>query len=154
MTRTASVEQCRGSTQAGDCARAPRCIALRCKRPLVSRVGSFVARDIGGGRGGPQQASAASGLRPLRLATGRDPERFFLESKRGHTRDALVAEAKTVCARCPVMESCREHGLNAQEPYGIWGGLTLQERETRLRVRRRNRPRTEPTDVVFDLASG
>ncbi len=83
-----------------------------------------------------------------------DPERFFLESKRGHTRDALVAEAKTVCARCPVMESCREHGLNAQEPYGIWGGLTLQERETRLRVRRRNRPRTEPTDVVFDLASG
>jgi WhiB family redox-sensing transcriptional regulator len=83
-----------------------------------------------------------------------DPERFFLESERGHTRDMLVTQAKAVCAPCPVLESCREHGLNAQEPYGIWGGLTVQERETWLRVRRRNRPRTEPTDGLLDLASG
>lgn len=66
---------------------------------------------------------------------------FFLESERGRTRQVRVAEAKTVCAVCPVMLSCREHGLNAQEPYGIWGGLTVQERETQLRVGRRNRPR-------------
>lgn len=68
-----------------------------------------------------------------------DPEMFFLESERGQTREVRVAEAKRVCAACPVMLSCREHGLKAQEPYGIWGGLTVRERETQLRVRRRNR---------------
>ncbi len=83
-----------------------------------------------------------------------DPERFFLESERGHTREVLVAEAKAVCARCPVLQSCREHGLSTAEPYGIWGGLTVQERETWLRARRRNRPRSESTDGLLDLASG
>lgn len=86
-----------------------------------------------------------------------DPEMFFLESERGQTRELRVAEAKTVCAGCPVLRACREHGLNAQEPYGIWGGLTVQERQTQLRVRRRNRPRPaqdmggRPVDA---LASG
>lgn len=83
-----------------------------------------------------------------------DPERFFLESQRGQTRAVLVAEAKAVCARCPVLTSCREHGLNAAEPYGIWGGWTVQEREAWLRVRRRNQAGSEPTDGLLDLASG
>ena len=27
-----------------------------------------------------------------------------------------------------VMEQCREHALQVQEPYGVWGGLTINER--------------------------
>lgn len=36
-----------------------------------------------------------------------------------------------MCATCPVLRACRDYGVNAQEPYGIWGGLTAQERERR-----------------------
>jgi WhiB family redox-sensing transcriptional regulator len=33
-----------------------------------------------------------------------------------------------VCASCPVIQQCREHALAVQEPYGIWGGLSEDER--------------------------
>ena len=36
--------------------------------------------------------------------------------------------AKRVCARCPVLEPCREHAL-AAEDFGVWGGLSAHERE-------------------------
>ncbi len=31
--------------------------------------------------------------------------------------------------RCPVIQQCREHGLSVREPYGVWGGLTEEDRE-------------------------
>ena len=34
-----------------------------------------------------------------------------------------------VCASCPVIEACRKHALAVQEPYGIWGGLSEDDRE-------------------------
>lgn len=34
--------------------------------------------------------------------------------------------AKTYCARCPVLERCRRESVN--ERYGVWGGLTEEER--------------------------
>ncbi|GAA1170690.1 hypothetical protein GCM10009584_09540 [Ornithinimicrobium humiphilum] len=33
-----------------------------------------------------------------------------------------------VCATCPVLERCRAHALAAREPYGVWGGMTEEER--------------------------
>lgn len=60
-----------------------------------------------------------------------DTHAFFLESERGQTREIKVAEAKALCATCPVQGECRSYGINAQEPYGIWGGLTAQERKRR-----------------------
>ena len=38
--------------------------------------------------------------------------------------------AKQVCATCPVLQQCREHALAAREPYGVWGGMTEDERAT------------------------
>lgn len=78
-----------------------------------------------------QQAGSCRGL---------DPELFFVESQRGTVRDEHVASAKAICAQCPVKQSCREHGLNTQEAYGIWGGLTRKERQATLRWRRWNAP--------------
>jgi len=46
------------------------------------------------------------------------------------------AEAKAVCHRCPVITECRVHALRVHEPYGIWGGLSEEERATLLRTRR------------------
>lgn len=31
--------------------------------------------------------------------------------------------------RCPVRAQCAAHALQVREPYGVWGGLTEDERE-------------------------
>ncbi len=83
-----------------------------------------------------------------------DPAIFFVESERGAVRAERLAQAKAVCRECPVLQSCREHGLNAQEPYGIWGGLTPQERQATLRFRRWNTPRSEPAQDQVGISAG
>jgi WhiB family redox-sensing transcriptional regulator len=53
---------------------------------------------------------------------------FHPDGERGPRRRAREIAAKAVCASCPVLAQCRAHALAAQEPYGIWGGLTEDER--------------------------
>lgn len=36
--------------------------------------------------------------------------------------------AKQICARCPVLMSCRAEAILTLEPYGIWGGLSEADR--------------------------
>ncbi|MDH6112597.1 WhiB family redox-sensing transcriptional regulator [Kitasatospora sp. MAP12-15] len=63
---------------------------------------------------------------------------FFAPSKEPTAaRLAREAQAKQVCARCPVLLECREHALAQPEPYGVWGGLTAAERRVVLARRRR-----------------
>ena len=44
--------------------------------------------------------------------------------------------------RCPVRAECAAHALAVREPYGVWGGLTEDEREELL-GRSRNRQLAE-----------
>jgi WhiB family redox-sensing transcriptional regulator len=53
---------------------------------------------------------------------------FHPDGERGPRRVAREKAAKAVCASCPVIAACRAHALAAQEPYGIWGGLSEEER--------------------------
>ena len=55
---------------------------------------------------------------------------FFFHpwGERGPARDARVERAKEVCARCPVILQCRSFALTVQEQYGVWGGLSEDER--------------------------
>ena len=39
-----------------------------------------------------------------------------------------IAQARAICARCPVRAQCLEYALSAGEDHGIWGGLTPQQR--------------------------
>ena len=60
---------------------------------------------------------------------GMDPEMFFHpDGERGPRRRNRENAAKAVCASCPVMQLCRDHALAIQEPYGIWGGLSEDDR--------------------------
>ena len=34
-----------------------------------------------------------------------------------------------VCASCSVRVECADYAIRAREPYGVWGGLTEEERE-------------------------
>ncbi|MFJ4776182.1 WhiB family transcriptional regulator [Streptomyces sp. NPDC088762] len=47
-------------------------------------------------------------------------------------REQRDAQAKELCASCPVRKVCLRHALLTGEPYGVWGGLTAKERR-RLR---------------------
>lgn len=72
------------------------------------------------------------------LCRSADPDIFFHpEGERGGTRRRRAEAAKAVCSRCPVIGRCRDHALRAQEPYGVWGGLSEEERSSIVRRRRR-----------------
>jgi WhiB family redox-sensing transcriptional regulator len=55
-----------------------------------------------------------------------DPEMFFLP--KGLQATAEMRMAKALCAECPVKAECLTYALAANEQYGIWGGLTANER--------------------------
>ena len=58
-----------------------------------------------------------------------EPEMFFHpDGERGPRRRNRENAAKAVCATCPVIAACRAHALAVQEPYGIWGGLSEDDR--------------------------
>ncbi|MFB9732364.1 WhiB family transcriptional regulator [Ornithinimicrobium kibberense] len=70
-----------------------------------------------------------------------NPDIFFHpEGERGPSRRRREARAKAICEQCPVLRECREHALAVHEPYGVWGGMTEEEREEVYR--RSARPRT------------
>jgi WhiB family redox-sensing transcriptional regulator len=50
-----------------------------------------------------------------------DPELFFPAGTSGPAL-AQIAEAKTVCRRCPVRQACLEWALTSGQDAGIWGG--------------------------------
>lgn len=51
------------------------------------------------------------------------PVDFFATSARS------VARAKSICASCPVRIPCLVDALESNERYGVWGGLTVEERD-------------------------
>lgn len=61
---------------------------------------------------------------------------FHPEGERGSARRQRDNAAKTVCATCPVLEQCRRHALTVREPYGVWGGLSEDDREAVYAARR------------------
>ncbi|MEV8093171.1 WhiB family transcriptional regulator [Kitasatospora sp. NPDC085879] len=73
---------------------------------------------------------------------GKDAALFFHPAgERGERSQEREAAAKRVCTRCPVRGQCLEYALAADERYGIWGGLTEDERRAlRAGARRRGRP--------------
>ena len=53
---------------------------------------------------------------------------FHPDGERGPRRRNRENTAKAICATCPVIQACREQALAAHEPYGIWGGLSEDDR--------------------------
>ena len=64
---------------------------------------------------------------------GMDSEAFFHPPhERARGRRNRILAAKAVCDSCPVIQRCLTHALETREPYGIWGGLSEEERAQRL----------------------
>ena len=62
-----------------------------------------------------------------------DPDLFFPISAAGPARTE-AEQAKAFCAHCTVRRQCLEFAQANAPVYGIWGGMTLEERQ---RIRRR-----------------
>lgn len=70
---------------------------------------------------------------------GSDTATFYHpENERGPSRLRREMQAKAVCSGCPVVESCLRWALRAREPYGVWGGLSAEERDAILRREQRS----------------
>jgi WhiB family redox-sensing transcriptional regulator len=67
-----------------------------------------------------------------------DPDLFF---PIGETGPALlqVEEAKAVCRRCPVMETCLDWAMATGQQFGVWGGTSESERRSMRRRAARKR---------------
>lgn len=62
---------------------------------------------------------------------GVDPDVFYPST------DEEADEAKSVCAVCPVQQTCLEFALTNRERDGVWGGATERERRRLVRQRRK-----------------
>ena len=67
----------------------------------------------------------ARGWTAQALCVGADPEAFFPPG------DAPAAEARDICAACPVRGQCLAYAVTADERFGIWGGLDPRQRAAR-----------------------
>jgi len=66
---------------------------------------------------------------------GMDTGTFFHPiNERNAARDERIAAAKAVCRGCPAINDCLDHALRVREPYGVWGGLSEDERAQLLGV--------------------
>lgn len=64
---------------------------------------------------------------------GLDATAFFHPAgERGQARRRRITGATAICATCPVIDDCRAHALNTREPYGIWGGMSEEDRAGHL----------------------
>lgn len=81
----------------------------------------------------PQVVLRSAACRSLPFS---DDERMTAEQKRAEfmtpEHGPGVLDAKRVCARCPVLEPCRQYALEHFPPFGVWGGTSVVERK-RLR---------------------
>jgi WhiB family redox-sensing transcriptional regulator len=90
-----------------------------------------------------QPVAPAAVTRPRPACVDEDPELFF---PIGNTGLALlqIEEAKAVCRRCPLIESCLKGALDRGESAGVWGGTSeddrrrIKRREARARQRARS----------------
>lgn len=71
------------------------------------------------------------------VCAGEDPEVFF------PPKNDSGGAARRICARCPVREQCLAYALDADERFGIWGGLDENERRRLRRNRAKRRSREQ-----------
>ena len=67
-----------------------------------------------------------------------DPELFF---PTGNTGSAIlqIEEAKAVCRRCDVVDTCLRWAIDSDQEFGVWGGVDEFERKTTKRREARSR---------------
>ncbi|EOD70187.1 MULTISPECIES: WhiB family transcriptional regulator [Amycolatopsis] len=74
-----------------------------------------------------------TGWAELAACKDEDPELFFPISEVGPGA-RQTAQAKAVCARCPVRAECLGYALDNGLDHGVFGGTTADERRRLVRT--------------------
>ena len=74
---------------------------------------------------------------------GVDPELFFPIGT-GHVALAQTKLALAICATCAVRGDCLVWALDSGQEFGVWGGLSEDERRSLKRRRARERSHASP----------
>lgn len=82
-----------------------------------------------------------------------NPELFFPVGTSGPAL-LQIAEAKTVCRRCPVSDVCLSRALESDQDAGVWGGMSEDERRALKRRTTRSHPASEQERATRDESSG
>lgn len=69
---------------------------------------------------------------------------FHPPEERNLARKQRIEQAKAICRACPAITECLAHALRVQEPYGIWGGQSEDERAALLGVESLRYPKKNP----------
>jgi WhiB family redox-sensing transcriptional regulator len=80
-----------------------------------------------------EQVATIPQWRGLASCARHTPELFFPVGETG-LGGTQIAMAKRICIGCPVRQECLDYALASNQRFGIWGGLTEEERRP---VRRR-----------------
>lgn len=64
---------------------------------------------------------------------GVNPDWFFPETGSDKTNERLYELARDVCKRCCVQQDCLDYAQAESINYGMWGGQTPSERDTRTK---------------------
>jgi WhiB family redox-sensing transcriptional regulator len=77
---------------------------------------------------------------------------FHPERERGQARRSRDIAAKKVCARCFVAAECLDYSLTTGDVYGVFGGLTAEERHILdpSLVNHRSSPHAKTWEPDFD----
>jgi WhiB family redox-sensing transcriptional regulator len=82
-----------------------------------------------------------------------DPEVFFHpEHERAGARRRRQQKAKRICADCPVRDACRTAAIRNREGYGVWGGMSEDERSALLFAARRGGHHTARRSPKFSAS--
>jgi WhiB family transcriptional regulator, redox-sensing transcriptional regulator len=81
-----------------------------------------------------------------------NPELFF---PIGNAEPALrqIEDAKVVCRRCEVIETCLQWAIESRQDAGVWGGLSADERRA-LKRRTARADRAQRVDLADRLDRG
>jgi WhiB family transcriptional regulator, redox-sensing transcriptional regulator len=79
---------------------------------------------------------SATNWRSAGACLSADPDLFFPISSVGPA-ERQIARAKKTCAGCGVRRECLEFALSHDSIHGIWGGMTVEDRQRERRRRRR-----------------
>lgn len=81
----------------------------------------------------PQPALEVTSFMPLdvKWECQDDPDKFFPDRKLlGKTAyNKTIEQAKAICARCAGKIGCQLFALENQQDFGVWGGLSEEERQ-------------------------
>jgi WhiB family redox-sensing transcriptional regulator len=98
-----------------------------------------------GSCGGECQAGTCSALEPgattwrsRSACLEEDPELFFPIANTGPAL-LQIEEARVVCRRCEIIETCLKWAIESGQEAGVWGGLSEDERRALKRPNARAR---------------